>query len=185
MIDATDITHLTLEQFLALPETLLPTELFDGEVILSPAPSFKHQEIAARVFACVNTLRPDGKTLFAPLDVVLTPGTVAQPDVLWISADNQRCDVRDGRLYGAPDLIVEVLSPSTARKDRTKKFNAYEAAGVPEYWIVEPQLESVEVWVLKDGEYLFQGAYQAPNTFASPILKAAAIPVTDIFPQTA
>jgi Uma2 family endonuclease len=177
-------THMTLDEFFALPETMTPTELFDGEMIVSPAPAFRHQAIAATVFTCVNNLKPDGTALFAPVDVVLNPGTVAQPDVLWVSSSNDRCTERDGKLFGPPDLCIEILSPSTARKDRTKKFNAYEGAGVREYWIIEPTLNAVELWVLKDTEFELRGVYRDPQTFASPALNGATVALSDIFPQT-
>nr|MCU0475559.1 Uma2 family endonuclease [Anaerolineae bacterium] len=119
--------RLSVDEFLAQPETLTPTELFEGAVIVSPAPTFGHQRIAARLYDCLRTRTPAGSlVLFAPVDVVLSDSTVVQPDLLWIAPDNDRCIERDGRLYGAPDLCVEILSPSTARLDRTAKFTAYE-----------------------------------------------------------
>jgi Uma2 family endonuclease len=183
MVSPTRI-QMTLDEFFALPETMTPTELFDGEMIVSPAPAFRHQAIAATVFTCVNNLKPDGTALFAPVDVVLNPGTVAQPDVLWVSSSNERCMEQDGKLFGPPDLCIEILSPSTARKDRTKKFNAYESAGVREFWIIEPTLNSLEQWVLNDNEFGLQGVYHEPQTFVSPALNGATVALSDIFPQT-
>lgn len=176
--------HMTIDEFFALPETMTPTELFDGEMIVSPAPAFRHQAIAATVFTCVNNPKPDGTVLFAPVDVVLNPGTVAQPDVLWISSSNERCSEQSGRLYGAPDLVVEISSPLTARKDRTVKFNLYESASVREYWIVEPQVELVEVWTLVDNQYVQHAICRAPQAFISPALNSATVALSDIFPQT-
>ncbi|MCU0466717.1 MAG: Uma2 family endonuclease [Anaerolineae bacterium] len=177
-----DKTRLSLEAFLALPETQTPTELFDGEMIVSPAPSYRHQKLLTRLYDLLKRLAPaGGEVLFAPIDVILGPGTVAQPDVLWIAPDSPRCTERDGRLYGPPDLCVEVLSPSTARLDRTVKFTAYESAGVREYWVVEPTTETVEVWVLKEGEFNQQGVYRADQTFASPVLAAESVPVAEVF----
>lgn len=175
-----DKTRLSLEAFLALPETQTPTELFDGEMIVSPAPSFRHQKLIYRLAKLIERLSGTEPHL-APVDVVLGPGTVAQPDVLWIAPDSPRCTERDGRLYGPPDLCVEVLSPSTARLDRTVKFTAYESAGVREYWVVEPSAETVEVWVLTEGVFAQQGVYRADQTFPSSVLAAQAVPVAEVF----
>lgn len=176
-------TRLRLEDFLALPESMQPTELFDEEMIVSPAPAYRHQKLASRVYDAIKASAPKGgEVLFAPLDVILDAGTVAQPDILWIAPDSPRCVERDGRLYGPPDLCVEILSPSTARLDRTTKFMAYERAGVTEYWILDPAAEIIEVWTLKDAEYAQHGVYRAPHTFQSPFLGLANVIVSEIFP---
>lgn len=96
----------------------------------------------------------------------------------------ERCMEQDGKLFGPPDLCIEILSPSTARKDRTKKFNAYESAGVREFWIIEPTLNALEQWILSDNEFEFQGVYHEPQTFVSPALNGATVALSDIFPQT-
>ncbi len=176
-------TRISLEDFLAMPESMTPTELFDGEIIVSPAPAFRHQKFVYRIAKLIEKLAGTEPHL-APLDVVLNPGTVAQPDILWIAPDSTRCMERDGRLYGAPDLCVEILSPSTARLDRTTKFIAYEAAGVREYWIIDPAAEILEVWVLQGAEYAQQGVYRAPQTFTSPVLNQAVVNVAEAFPTT-
>jgi len=174
-------TRIRLEDFLAFPESMTPTELFDGEMIVSPAPSFRHQKFVYRIAKLIEKLSGTEPHL-APLDVILNPGTVAQPDILWISPDSTRCIERDGRLYGPPDLCVEILSPSTARLDRTTKFIAYESAGVSEYWIVDPTAEIIEVWTLQGAEYAKHGVYRAPQTFISPVLTPAVVSVAEAFP---
>lgn len=176
-------TRLRLDEFLALPESTQPTELFDGEMIVSPAPAYRHQKLVSRIYDAIKAVAPKGgELLFAPLDVILDMGTVVQPDILWITSDAPRCKEIDGRLQGPPDLCVEILSPSTARLDKTIKFNAYERAGVSEYWIIDPAIESVEVWTLKNGEYAQHGVYRPPQTFQSPVLNSATLALPEIFP---
>ncbi len=176
-------TRIRLEDFLAFPESITPTELFDGEMIVSPAPAYRHQKLAARIYDLIKKVAPNGgDLLFSPLDVILNPGTVAQPDILWIAPDSTRCIERDGRLYGPPGLCVEILSPSTARLDRTTKFMAYESAGVSEYWIIDPAAEIIEVWTLQGAEYAQHGVYRAPQTFTSPVLIQAVVSVAEAFP---
>lgn len=172
----------TVDEFLAQPETHTPTELFDGAVIVSPAPALRHQRLVFHLAKLIERVADGrGEVLIAPVDVVLDDVTVAQPDLLWIAPDSDRCIERDGRLYGAPDLCVEILSPSTARLDRTTKFTAYERAGVREYWLVEPSAETVEVWTLGEKEYTLVGVYRAPQTAASPAL-GQAVAVAEVFP---
>lgn len=176
--------RLTLEDYFAMPETMLPMELIDGEIEMAAAPAVNHQRFVYRLAKLIDELKPDGEVIPSPVDVVVSISSVLQPDVLWISSGNERCSEQSGRLYGAPDLVVEISSPSTARKDRTVKFNLYEAAGVREYWIVEPQVELVEVWSLVDKQYVQHAICRAPQTFVSPALNGATVALSDIFPQT-
>lgn len=117
----------------------------------------------------MQDLIPHGETFAAPLDVHLDAENVVQPDLLWV-AENSRCVVRDGRLHGAPDLVVEILSPSTTRIDRTDKFLLYERFGVSEYWIIDPTHKLLEVWTLRDGLYAQHGVYGTGEIFHSPAL---------------
>jgi Uma2 family endonuclease len=96
---------------------------------------------------------------------------VAQPDVFWVSSENEKCKLRDdGYWYGPPDLIVEVLSPGTARQDKVTKFAIYERHGVREYWIADPVYQNIEVWTLADGRYTRLGLFRVGDTFTSPVL---------------
>lgn len=110
------------------PESNLPTELWDGELIMSPAPSFLHQEIIDRFYESLKAWGRDhrlGKTAFAPLDMVLTTTRVTHPDMVFISSERLGI-IRDGRLRGAADLVAEVISPESRRRDRIDKRDLYE-----------------------------------------------------------
>jgi Uma2 family endonuclease len=117
--------------------------------------------------------------MISPTDVRLDDRNVIQPDVLWISPESD-CVISDQRLEGAPDLVVEVLSPSTALVDKTVKFQLYEQHGVQEYGLIDPIANYVEVWK-RDGNRLVQQGVYGPNmTFISVILKNQQIDLSGV-----
>lgn len=129
-------------------------ELIAGELVYEPAPVYRHQRAVARLVVALSeySARYGGEVLCAPIDVELGEHDVLQPDVIYISADRAGI-ITDKRIVGAPDLIVEILSPSTAYYDLRVKKRLYERAGVCEYWIVDPILESVEVCTRSDAGF--------------------------------
>lgn len=137
-----------------LPETNLPTELWDGEIVMSPTPSPSHQTIVFRLGRLLEdfvTERKAGRVFLSPLDVVLSPHRVVQPDLFFI-ADAHRGIIRD-QIRGVPDLAVEVISQGTWKRDRVEKKALYEQVGVAEYWIVDSESRSIEVFALTKGIY--------------------------------
>lgn len=126
-------------------------EIVDGTLVVTPAPSPRHQVVVVNLVlalspACADELR----VLTAPLDVALATDTVLQPDVLVA----RRSDLTERDLPTAPVLAIEVLSPSTRRVDLTLKRSRYEAAGCPSYWVVDPDQPSVTVWELREESYV-------------------------------
>ncbi|HRF95478.1 MAG TPA: Uma2 family endonuclease, partial [Aggregatilineales bacterium] len=117
---------------------------------------------------------------YAPIDVILNDNAV-QPDILWISPDNTSCHELNGRLYGAPDFVVEILSPKTSSKDRGVKFDLYEQYGVKEYWIVDPEEEFIEVYTRQDEFLRRQGLYGKGQAFSSKTLNGATVTLSDLF----
>ncbi len=137
-----------------LPETNQPTELWDGELIMSPAPHPKHQEtvlLIARLLQDFVSHRKLGKVLISPIDVVLSPRRTVQPDVIFVHRDHLQ--IVQAAVRGAPDLIVEVLSTGNWRRDRIDKKSLYEQYDVPEYWIVDLEARTIEVFTLAAGAY--------------------------------
>lgn len=174
----------TYDDYCLLPEEKR-MELIGGDFYLVPSPSVFHQRVAANIedvlrhFVAENKL---GEVLYAPLDVVLSPYDVVQPDVLFIS--NERKDiVTDTNIQGPPDLVVEVLSPSTGERDRTIKKKLYARSGVRELWLVNVAAQVIEVFDLeKDKEEppaLFTRAGKEP--LASKILPCLLIDLNQIF----
>ena len=133
-------------------------EVLNGELIMSPSPTLRHQEIVMniaeilRAFVRENRL---GKVYISPIDVVLGDALVI-PDVVYVS--NERAAIRSReRVIGAPDLVVEVLSLSTSKRDLRDKWELYAEQGVLEYWIVNPETETLEIRQLVNGAYVLRG----------------------------
>jgi Uma2 family endonuclease len=159
-------TRITATEFKQLSETAQPTELIHGEVIVSPSPISDHQRIVRRLLRLLETHMPNGEVMVSPMDVYLDEQNVFQPDLFWL-ARNSQCAERDGYFYGAPELVIEVLSPATSTRDKREKFDVYEQNGVIEYWIVDPAGTHIEVWQRAVGKLQRQGIYTEGNTFPS------------------
>ena len=158
-------------------------ELHDGELILVGSPNADHQiaslELAMQmnIFVKENEL---GRVFIAPFDVLFTDTDVAQPDILFVS--NEREHIRTpANIQGAPDLIVEVLSPSSVRRDWHDKRELYARHGVKEYWIVDPVHKIVSVMLLQDDELEVVGTYTEGDTITSSTLEGFSIGLNDIF----
>ena len=118
-----------------------------------------------------------GEWRVAPCDVYLDDLNVVQPDLFWVSPENQNCHLIDNYWHGAPDLVIEILSPGTTRRDRDTKYSLYEKAGVREYWIVEAEELYIEVYIWRDGSFVRQGIYGLGESFASPVLNGVTLSV--------
>ena len=158
-------------------------ELLDGELILVPAPRVTHQRTSVSIFTSLYSFVTEndlGEVFYAPTDVVLSDFNVLQPDILFVS--NERSHIMtEANIRGAPDLVVEVLSPSTAQRDRTVKRNLYAQHGVPEYWQADEDAKNVQVLTLVDGEYEVAGTYGEGQTVISPLLPGFRLAVDDLF----
>jgi Uma2 family endonuclease len=145
---ARDTNVTTIEELLALPEDGLRHELLDGEHVVTPAPMPRHQMVLQRLHLIMGTAldaRTDIQLFLSPADVVLGPRSLVQPDLFIVSKDPE-VTIGSWSDVGIPLLAVEVLSPSTASRDRGKKRRIYQAAGVGEYWIVDADARIVERW---------------------------------------
>jgi Uma2 family endonuclease len=167
-------TRITAAEYYQLPEydqhDLI--QLIDGEVIVGMPPIPKHQRIVREILVLVTLLarKIGGEAYTAPIEVYLDERNIFEPDVLYLKPDS-RCTVGEKRLTGAPDLVVEVLSPATAKHDRQQKYQAYQQHGVGEYWIVDPVHDVIEVWTLgDDGLFKRQGVFGREDTFTSSTL---------------
>lgn len=135
----------------AMPDDGRRYELIDGALIVTPAPSPRHQMVSGELFTLLRRFCPAHlQVLFAPLDVAMADDTVVEPDLL--VAPRDAFSPRD--LPQAPLLAVEVLSPSTRRIDLTLKRSRYEEAGSPSYWVVDPLVPELTAWELRDGRYV-------------------------------
>ncbi len=144
----------TETEYFSLPDTNRIIELSEGEVFLMAPPSFTHQTVLDNLYSALKTFVRQhklGRTAFAPLAVRLWPGKIREPDILFYANAHQ--DRIGERVSGVPDLVMEIISTGTRRTDRRDKFNEYAQAGIPEYWIVDPEHETIEVFVLDEGVY--------------------------------
>ena len=148
-------------------------ELLHGELIMAAAPLIAHQYILIKLAAKVETFVDEcnsGTVYCAPFDVVLSDTNVVQPDLLFVS--NERAHIiTPENIQGAPDLVVEILSPATAERDRSVKFELYAQHGVQEYWIVDPDARTITVFLLDEGEFEEVDTYSEGETLTSPILE--------------
>jgi Uma2 family endonuclease len=165
-------TRMSAREFLELPETMKPIQLIHGEVVELPGPSLLHQRMLGDLHIFLNSLIPNGVIFLAPTDLHLGDDNVFQPDLLWIAKDNP-IRATGQFLEGAPNLVVEIISPGSVVYDRSDKFEAYEHYQVPEYWIVYPMERLIEVWHLVDGRYSVVGIFSKQDTLISPQLGQA------------
>ncbi|MBI2963596.1 MAG: Uma2 family endonuclease [Deltaproteobacteria bacterium] len=162
---------LTYEDYVELPDDGKRYEVLGGELFVSPAPAPRHQMVSANLewqLALHVRRRRLGRILHAPIDLILSPTTIAQPDVLFIRSGHE--SIVTGRaIEGAPDLVVEILSPSTGRKDRTTKALLYARFRVAHYWIIDPDERTVELYEL-DGEAYRLVSKEGGETIVRPSL---------------
>ncbi len=147
-------TGLTYEDLRRFPEDNLRRELIDGELIVTAAPATRHQRVVLRLGAALlaHSDRHGGEAFVAPTDVFLSESNVVEPDVLFVGPENL-ARVEKPFVRSAPDLVVEVSSPSTRRLELVRKRELYERFGVPEYWYVDLDADRVEVYRLAEGRY--------------------------------
>lgn len=169
MVDQTQ-ERMTATEFLTLPESNKHIELINGEIIMAPSPIDQHQATSGDLYFKLRQQVPTGNWRYAPADIHIDELNVIQPDIFWISAENSNCRLIDHYWHGAPDLIIEILSPGTTRQDRDVKYRLYERSSVREYWIVEAEELFIEVYVLREGKFERQGIYGLGDEFTSSTL---------------
>lgn len=174
----------TEADYFALPDTNRIIELSEGVLIMPPHPTDTHQRIVGvlyrRIHAFVETHNL-GTVRFAPLPVRLWLGKIREPDILFVSYAH--ADRVGEQAYGPPDLAVEVLSPGTRRADRGEKFLEYARASVDEYWLVDPDVWTIEVFVLKEGTYALLGKFGTGETVHSQVLGDFQMAVDEVFAE--
>ena len=158
-------------------------ELLNGDLFLSPSPSELHQFLLSVLHLRIGSFARDrnlGKVYFSPFDVVLSDTDVVQPDLLFISSDRIEI-ITANDVQGAPDLVVEILSPGTADRDRTLKLDLYAKHGVKEYWIVDPDARTIMVLLQGENRFEVSGIYGDEQSLESPTLGGFTIALKDIF----
>jgi Uma2 family endonuclease len=165
------------------PEDGNQYEVIDGELYVTPSPSWTHQYVVGKLYLRLGTWIYEhglGKIVPAPTGVVLDPETAVEPDLVYIS--RERLDIISDRgVEGAPDLVVEVLSPSTGARDRGIKMRRYAAAGIPHYWLVDLPARTLEPYRLGERGYERVGTYGPGSVFQPELFPGLAIAIDDLF----
>ncbi len=174
----------TVEDYRNLPESETKRyELLGGELVMAPAPIPYHQIISMNIVRWLDGYARRsrlGVVLYSPIDVTLSEEDVVQPDILFISSERKGI-IHEDAIHGAPDLVIEILSPATAARDRSFKRTLYARSGVQEYWLVDPDSQSVEVLSLGPQGYQLAGRYEKDQTLRSPLLAGLSIALNEVF----
>ena len=172
----------TYQDYCQLPDEVR-AEILDGELLMSPSPFRKHQsisrEIEFRLCQWVKT-HPLGEVYNAPFDVVLSQYDIVQPDLLYISYERKSI-LTEANVQGAPDLVIEILSSGDKKRDTVKKKAIYEKYGVKEYWIVDPDTETISVFILEGDNFQEKGIYKRNQVLESPLLPGFSLVLEDVF----
>ncbi|KJR41762.1 restriction endonuclease [Candidatus Magnetoovum chiemensis] len=159
------------------------TEIINGEEIMSPSPFRKHQKIIVRMTLILGsyiTSKKLGEFLTSPLDVILAEGkNRLQPDLLFIKKENSA--IEQDWIRGVPDMVCEIVSKGSHKKDTLIKKDIYEYYKVPEYWIVIPELETIEILVIDNDKYRIYSSAEGEGVVKSKVIEGLEINIKDIF----
>ncbi len=175
---------LTYEDYCALPDDGLRYEVVEGMLFSEPSPRIAHQRLVGRLHVILDghvRTRGLGEVFIAPVDVILDRRTVVVPDLVFVAAERGGI-VTDRAVEGVPDLIIEILSPATTRRDRVAKMNAYARHGVRHYWLVDPEARTLEGFELREGRYQLAAAVGGDDVFTPSLFPALTIPLAELWP---
>jgi Uma2 family endonuclease len=158
-------------------------ELYDGEVMVVPSPIPRHQRVVANVGEILKEYEraTGGLVFFAPLDIVLTEYNVVQPDLVFFRHERRHVIDMMNPTRAVPDLAVEVLSRTTEARDRGRKLRLLARFGLPEYWVVDPAANSIEIFTNVDSALVLAGSYDEDQQVSSPTLPGLIVPVGRVF----
>ena len=178
---------LTYDDFVLFPDDGKRHELIDGEHYVTPSPNVRHQQIQGDLFALIWNYveaHPIGRVFTSRLDVVFSRFDVVEPDIVYLSHERAGNVLTKTNLQGAPELVIEIGSPSTRQRDETIKRHLYERAGVSEYWVVDPEIDVVRVY-RRTGNGGFDRpielSREAGDVLTTDLLPGFDLPLTRIF----
>ncbi len=175
----------TDEDYLDLPDDGRRYELVEGDLFVTAAPFIRHQTVSGNLHLLLAPYVREhrlGQVFFAPTDVVLSDATVVQPDLVFVATEHQS-RILEAYIEGAPDLVIEILSEKSRRYDERTKKQLYKKFGVPEYWILDSEFETVKVYRLGLRGYgkAIELAAENGDRLTSPLFPGLAIAVAEIF----
>jgi len=177
---------LTYDDFLLFPDDGQRHELIDGEHYVTPSPILRHQRISGDLYFLLRSFlesHPIGQVFYAPLDVVFSHFDVVVPDLLYISKERAGDVLTRVHVSGSPDLVIEIGSPGTRKRDETIKRRLYERSGVREYWIVDPELDVIRVY-RREGDTFARAielSLEADDVLTTPLLPGLERPLRAVF----
>lgn len=174
----------TYEDYRGLPNDRKTYQIMGGRLLMTPAPSTRHQDISGNLGFIIRSFAKEhhsGKIYNAPIYVIFSSVNVVQPDLVFISKNRLKI-IKEKGIFGAPDWIIEILSPSSDKIDIKLKRDLYERFGVREYWIVYPDEKKVEVYLLKEARYKPKGTFSQDETLEVNVIEDLKVNLKEIFP---
>jgi Uma2 family endonuclease len=176
-------TKLTYAELELLPDDDLRHEIIDGEHYVTASPVTRHQRISRRLLVALQTYvdqHPVGEVFHAPFDIVMSLHDVVVPDLIYVSQARAHL-LTAKNLQGAPDLVIEILSPSTRPRDDRLKRDLYERVGVGEYWLVDPELNTLTVYRREGSGFLAPETFAADAAVSTPLLPGFEMALDGVF----
>ena len=163
-------------------------ELIDGEHYVSPSPITRHQRVSGNLYFVLRSHlehHPTGQVFYAPFDIIFTPFDVVEPDLVYMSNGRAAMILTSKNVQGTPDLLIEIGSPGTRKRDATIKRRLYEREGVSEYWIVDPHAEVIRVYRRgKSGfERPIERSRESGDVLTTPLLEGLELRLADVFKE--
>ena len=178
--------RLTYDDFLLFPDDGQRHELIDGEHYVTPSPNTSHQQISGNLYWLLRSYleqHPIGRLFYAPFDVVFSKFDVVEPDLLYISRERESEILTAKHVTGAPDLVIEIASPSTRGRDETLKRQLYEKSNVTEYWVVDPEIYAVRVYRQTPTGFgrPLELSRERSDILTSPLFPGLSLALADVF----
>jgi Uma2 family endonuclease len=177
---------LTYDDFLLFPDDGQRHELIDGEHYVTPSPNTKHQRVSGNLHLLIGSwleIHQVGRVFYAPYDVVFSNFDVVEPDLLYLSNERMAEVVTPQHVRGAPEIVIEIGSPGTRKRDETIKKRLYERSGLSEYWVIDPELDVVRVYRRGEEEFgrAIELSSEADDSLTTPLLPGLEMPLRRIF----
>jgi len=177
---------LTYDDFVQFPDDGLRHELIEGEHYVTPSPNTKHQSVSINLTVLIGSWlerNPIGRLFHAPFDVVFSNYDVVEPDLLYLSNERASDALTPLHVHGVPELVIEIGSPGTRKRDETIKRRLYERTGVEEYWVVDPEIDTIRVYRREADGFarVVELSAEAGDVLTTPLLPGLDVPLSRVF----